>query len=96
MRLVQLKITDLLGPFQFKNAIIKHISMSALGSSCPNSEADLFVIIDGLFVCGRAFHHYRGLHDPKEPLKKHEELDRLLREEFCSLDDFRAKENTMP
>ncbi|XP_015574933.1 la-related protein 1A isoform X1 [Ricinus communis] len=39
-----------------------------------------------------AFHHYRGLRDHKEPLKKHPELDRLLREEYCSLEDFRAKE----
>ncbi|KAL3850200.1 hypothetical protein ACJIZ3_012082 [Penstemon smallii] len=39
-----------------------------------------------------AFHHYRGGRDHREPLKKHPELDRLLREEFRSLDDFnRAK-----
>ncbi|GFP94235.1 la-related protein 1a [Phtheirospermum japonicum] len=39
-----------------------------------------------------AFHHYRGARDHKEPLKKHPELDRLLREEYRSLDDFnRAK-----
>ncbi|KAJ4970946.1 hypothetical protein NE237_004045 [Protea cynaroides] len=36
-----------------------------------------------------AFHHYR---DRKMPLKKHPELDRLLEEEYRSLDDFRAKE----
>lgn len=41
-----------------------------------------------------AFHHYRGLRDPKEPLKKHPELDRLLKEEYCSLEDFRAKEKS--
>jgi la-related protein 1 len=45
-------------------------------------------------VFGRAFHHYRGGRDTKEPLKKHPELDRLLREEYCSLEDFRAKEKT--
>ncbi|XP_058079783.1 la-related protein 1A isoform X2 [Magnolia sinica] len=36
-----------------------------------------------------AFHHYR---DKMKPLKKNLELDRLLREEYRSLDDFRAKE----
>lgn len=45
-----------------------------------------------MYVCGRAFHHYGGLRDQKEPLKRHPELDRLLREEYCSLGDFRAKE----
>ncbi|KAK7817698.1 la-related protein 1a [Quercus suber] len=39
-----------------------------------------------------AFHHYGGLRDRKEPLKRDPELDRLLREEYCSLGDFRAKE----
>ncbi|KAL2316929.1 hypothetical protein Fmac_030805 [Flemingia macrophylla] len=39
-----------------------------------------------------AFHHYRRLRDQKEPLNKHPELDRLLREEYRSLEDFRAKE----
>ncbi|ESR59631.1 hypothetical protein CICLE_v10014180mg [Citrus x clementina] len=39
-----------------------------------------------------AFHHYRGLRDQKNPLKKHPELERLLREEYRSIDDFRAKE----
>ncbi|KAJ4979342.1 hypothetical protein NE237_010122 [Protea cynaroides] len=39
-----------------------------------------------------AFHHYREGRDQQAPLKKHPELDRLLREEFRSLDDFRAKE----
>ncbi|GLU02469.1 hypothetical protein SLE2022_197180 [Rubroshorea leprosula] len=39
-----------------------------------------------------AFHHYREQRDQKEPLKKHPDLDRLLKEEYCSLDDFRAKE----
>ncbi|KAL0418436.1 UNVERIFIED_CONTAM: La-related protein 1A [Sesamum radiatum] len=39
-----------------------------------------------------AFHHYREARDHKEPLKKHPELDKLLREDFRSLDDFnRAK-----
>ncbi|GAB4859275.1 hypothetical protein Ancab_010736 [Ancistrocladus abbreviatus] len=42
-----------------------------------------------------AFHHYREERDRKEPLKKHPELERLLREEFCTMDDFnRAKEKT--
>ncbi|KAG5238109.1 hypothetical protein OIU77_028147 [Salix suchowensis] len=39
-----------------------------------------------------AFHHYCRLGD-KEP-KKHPELDRLLREEYRSLEDFRAKEKS--
>lgn len=39
-----------------------------------------------------AFHHYREARDRREPLKKDPELERLLREEFRSLDDFhRAK-----
>ncbi|KAK6153193.1 hypothetical protein DH2020_012832 [Rehmannia glutinosa] len=39
-----------------------------------------------------AFHHYREGRDRKEPLRKHPELDRLLKEEYRSLDDFnRAK-----
>lgn len=45
-----------------------------------------------MYVCGRAFHHYDGLRDRKEPLKRHPELDRLLREEYCTLENFRAKE----
>ncbi|XP_020102845.1 la-related protein 1A-like [Ananas comosus] len=36
-----------------------------------------------------AFHHYR---DSSKPLKKHPELERLLREEYRTLDDFRSKE----
>ncbi|CAD5332318.1 unnamed protein product [Arabidopsis thaliana] len=36
-----------------------------------------------------AFHHYRG---KKEPITKHPELEKLLKEEFRSIDDFRAKE----
>lgn len=40
-----------------------------------------------------AFHHYREVRDHKEPLKKNPALQRLLREEFRSLDDFhRAKQ----
>ncbi|KAL7174478.1 hypothetical protein ACSBR2_033682 [Camellia fascicularis] len=38
-----------------------------------------------------AFHHYRKAGEQKVPIKKHLELDRLLREEYRSLDDFRAK-----
>ncbi|KAJ6984216.1 hypothetical protein NC653_022461 [Populus alba x Populus x berolinensis] len=40
-----------------------------------------------------AFHHYCRLGD-KEP-KKHPELERLLRDEYQSLEDFRAKEKSM-
>ncbi|KAK9999855.1 hypothetical protein SO802_019458 [Lithocarpus litseifolius] len=39
-----------------------------------------------------AFHHYSKLPGRKEPLKRHPELDRLLKEEYSSLEDFRAKE----
>ncbi|KAK9280617.1 hypothetical protein L1049_014312 [Liquidambar formosana] len=40
-----------------------------------------------------AFHHYRGVRSHIAPLKKHPELDKLLKEEYHSLDDFpRAKE----
>ncbi|KAK7276600.1 hypothetical protein RIF29_17743 [Crotalaria pallida] len=39
-----------------------------------------------------AFHHYRKAHGQKEPLNKHPELDRLLREEYRRLEDFRTKE----
>ncbi|XP_054798502.1 la-related protein 1A [Prosopis cineraria] len=39
-----------------------------------------------------AFHHYRAVRDQKEPLSKHPELDKLLREEYRSLEDFRARE----
>ncbi|KDP46005.1 hypothetical protein JCGZ_14912 [Jatropha curcas] len=42
-----------------------------------------------------AFHHYRGLHDHRDPIKKHPELDRLLREEYRSLEDFRAKQKNV-
>ncbi|KAF8395627.1 hypothetical protein HHK36_019577 [Tetracentron sinense] len=43
----------------------------------------------------RAFHHYREVRDQKAPLRKHPELARLLREEYHSLDDFRAKEKAL-
>ncbi|XP_009773869.1 la-related protein 1A [Nicotiana sylvestris] len=36
-----------------------------------------------------AFHHFRQQRGQKAPLKKHPELDRLLRDEFRSLDDFK-------
>ncbi|KAL6527856.1 hypothetical protein OROMI_029667 [Orobanche minor] len=45
-----------------------------------------------------AFHHYGEARGRTEPLKKHPELDRLLREEFRSLDDFnraKAKNTTL-
>ncbi|OVA04276.1 Protein of unknown function DM15 [Macleaya cordata] len=41
-----------------------------------------------------AFHHYREVRDRKAPLKKHHELERLLRLEYRSLDDFLAKEKS--
>ncbi|BAT80920.1 hypothetical protein VIGAN_03054700 [Vigna angularis var. angularis] len=41
-----------------------------------------------------AFHHYRKIRDHKEPLNKHPDLDRLLREEYRGLEDFRAREKT--
>lgn len=37
----------------------------------------------------RAFHHYRG---KKELITKHPELEKLLKEEYRSIDDFRAKD----
>ncbi|TVU22565.1 hypothetical protein EJB05_32275 [Eragrostis curvula] len=37
-----------------------------------------------------AFHHYRK--PDSDPVNKHPELDKLLREEFRTLEDFRAKE----
>lgn len=43
------------------------------------------------FSLGRAFHHYREASDQGVRLKKHPELDRLLREEYRRLDDFKAK-----
>ncbi|PNY11035.1 La-related protein 1-like, partial [Trifolium pratense] len=39
-----------------------------------------------------AFHHYRKMGNQKELLHKHPELERLLNEEYRSLEDFRAKE----
>lgn len=36
----------------------------------------------------RAFHHYR---EAKDAVAKHPELDRLLREEYRSMDDFRRE-----
>ncbi|KAG9458487.1 hypothetical protein H6P81_002995 [Aristolochia fimbriata] len=42
-----------------------------------------------------AFHHYRESRDHKEPLKKHPELERLLKEEYRNLDDFRASEKAL-
>ncbi|KAG1327684.1 putative la-related protein [Cocos nucifera] len=39
-----------------------------------------------------AFHHFREMRVHVQPLKKHPELDRLLREEYRSLEDFKAKE----
>ncbi|CAA2968364.1 Hypothetical predicted protein [Olea europaea subsp. europaea] len=42
-----------------------------------------------------AFHHYREARDHKEPLKKHPELDRLLREDYRNLNDFKVKNPPM-
>ncbi|GFP97603.1 la-related protein 1a [Phtheirospermum japonicum] len=45
-----------------------------------------------------AFHHYGEARGHAEPLKKHPELDRLLKEEYRSLDDFnraKSKSNTL-
>ncbi|CAL0317559.1 unnamed protein product [Lupinus luteus] len=39
-----------------------------------------------------AFHHYGKARGRKEPSSKHPELDKLLREEYRSVEDFRAKE----
>ncbi|KAJ4787294.1 La-related protein [Rhynchospora pubera] len=39
-----------------------------------------------------AFHHYREVRDNKEPLAKHPELERLLRDEYRSIEDFNSKE----
>nr|CAN81042.1 hypothetical protein VITISV_029945 [Vitis vinifera] len=51
--------------------------------------------LECLFRFYRAFHHFQKNDDHKEPPKKHPELDRLLREEYRSLDDFRAKGKAM-
>ncbi|XP_073111183.1 la-related protein 1A isoform X3 [Elaeis guineensis] len=48
--------------------------------------------LECLFRFYRAFHHFREMRVHVQPLKKHPELDRLLREEFRSLEDFKAKE----
>jgi hypothetical protein len=40
----------------------------------------------------RAFHHYRKERDGKEPLPKHPELERLLREEYKCLENFSNKD----
>ncbi|GFZ18082.1 LA RNA-binding protein [Actinidia rufa] len=51
--------------------------------------------VECLFRFYRAFHHYREVRDQRASLKKHPELDRLLREEYRSMDDFhRAKGKT--
>ncbi|MCD7472921.1 La- protein 1A, partial [Datura stramonium] len=41
-----------------------------------------------------AFHHFRQQRGQRAPLKKRPELDRLLREEFRSLDDFKHARGT--
>ncbi|CAL9046197.1 unnamed protein product [Musa banksii] len=39
-----------------------------------------------------AFHHFREERGETEPIRKHPELERLLREKYHSLDDFRSEE----
>lgn len=46
-------------------------------------------VISLLWLYCRALHHYR---DNEKPLQKHPELERLLKEEYRSLEDFRATE----
>ena len=56
---------------------------------------EIAVELTRLYFRGRAFHHYREVPDQTASLKKHPELDRLLREEYRSMDDFhRAKGKT--
>ncbi|KAL3530103.1 hypothetical protein ACH5RR_009425 [Cinchona calisaya] len=46
-----------------------------------------------------AFHHFREVRGQRAPLKKHPDLDRLLREEYRSLGDFncaKGKSNSFP
>ncbi|RZR97044.1 hypothetical protein BHM03_00026155 [Ensete ventricosum] len=57
-------------------------------------------INDGLFFyeqvmscCSLAFHHFREERGETEPIRKHPELERLLREKYHSLEDFRSDEN---
>ncbi|KAJ8503867.1 hypothetical protein OPV22_004753 [Ensete ventricosum] len=40
-----------------------------------------------------AFHHFREERGETEPIRKHPELERLLREKYHSLEDFRSDEN---
>ncbi|KAJ0979096.1 hypothetical protein J5N97_014570 [Dioscorea zingiberensis] len=42
-----------------------------------------------------AFHHYREMRDHNKPLKRHPELDLLLRDEYRSLEDFKVKEKSI-
>lgn len=51
-----------------------------------HSHLDVFTISVRL---GRAFHHFREARDEKEAVKKHPELDRLLREEYRGMEDFK-------
>ncbi|KAL5766291.1 hypothetical protein ACOSP7_016908 [Xanthoceras sorbifolium] len=56
-----------------------------------------FYLKDNLYGLEKywAFHHYRGLRDQKEAIKKHPELERLLKEQYRSMEDFRAKERSI-
>lgn len=51
-----------------------------------NSTLFFYVLV---FLHGRAFHQYR---DQKKPIKMYAELNKLLREEYRTLEDFRAKD----
>ena len=50
---------------------------------------EIAVELTQLYFRGRAFHHYQEVRNRRAALKKHPELDRLLREEYRSMDDFR-------
>lgn len=43
-----------------------------------------------------ALHHYREVRGKRSPLKKHPDLDRLLREEYRCLDDFNRAKGKFP
>ncbi|RWW63113.1 hypothetical protein BHE74_00029734, partial [Ensete ventricosum] len=65
---------------------VPHCSKVLDLSSRYNTNLHLYHPID------MAFHHFREERGISEPLRKHRELERLLREEYHSLEAFRAKE----
>lgn len=71
------------------------LSLLAMLDSLSNYLQSLLIFFDSLLIVGllytRAFHHFRE-RSSNEPLRKHPELEKLLQEEYRSLDDFRAKE----